>query len=142
MRVALVLCAVLLAGACRPPAKLGEPNPKATFRGYGHCEFEGSYFIGCGSNAPFWIDCHEPSMAVFLEVQDGCELRPCSADDIYVELEGVLSPEGSYGHLGYNKHKLTPTHVHYASIVGPSSCERTDPDKWVNAWTNFSQAPR
>jgi hypothetical protein len=100
-----------------------------------------SYFISCGSNVPFWLNCRESSMLNFLEIQDGCEVRPCSVAGIYVELEGVLSPEGSYGHLGYNKHELTPTHVHYASIAGPSTCDWIDPDQWVTGWTDLGKEP-
>jgi hypothetical protein len=135
----LFLLACLLASACRVSAKLGEPNPKATFRGYGECRFEGNYFIACGSKVPFSLKCHEPSMERFLDVQASCDVRPCSDAGIYVELEGVLSPEGDYGHFGWAKHALTPTRIHYASTVGPSTCDWTDPDEWVTAWTEWSK---
>jgi hypothetical protein len=128
----LFLLVCLLAGACRP-AKFGEPNPKATFRGYGHCQFEGSYFIGCGSNVPFWLNCREPSMLSFVELQDSCDVRPCSVAGVYLELEGELSPEGSHGHLGLWKREITPTHIHYASGVGPSDCTWTPHEEWIYA---------
>lgn len=133
MRVSLICTALLFAAACHPTTRSGEPTPKATFRGYATCDFEGSAFLACGSNVPFWLDCHGPSMEKVLDVMAACEVGPCSVAGVYVELEGDLSPEGHHGHLGLYQRELTPKHVHYASGVGPAQCGWAPRDKWSMA---------
>lgn len=133
MRAGLVLAAGLLAGACHPGTRFGEPTRRATFRGYGACAFEVASFLPCGTKTPYWLNCKTPGMEKALDVMEACELQSCSVAGVYLELDGDLSAEGRYGHFEMYKHELSPSHVYYANDIGPKECGWADPDEWVMA---------
>jgi hypothetical protein len=95
-------------------AWLSAPTPRAyasgsgVFRGAYLAGFELSDFYVEGANEVWWI---EPGdwQAYLQETAESADRGCCGP--IYVELEGVLSADGSYGHLGIYHRELTVARV-------------------------------
>lgn len=83
--------------------------------------FETSAFRPCGSNDPYWVIDDTQSL-IDSTRPNGAEGSPTQPSTVYVEVEGTLSPRGSYGHLETYDRELVVSRVLSVSATPPDSC--------------------
>ncbi|MBC8138244.1 MAG: hypothetical protein H8F28_20380 [Fibrella sp.] len=94
---------------------------KSTFRGMFTDGFEKAAFRPCGSDESYWVAGNtQPIYALILP--NGVPVSPAPVTEVYVEVEGTLSPRGEFGHLGMYERELTVDQVLSARTVSPDAC--------------------
>ena len=109
MRLLAVLFSVLLAGCSEPevPMALNDPpaaSPLQTFQGYYVSGFERNEFRPESDLEQRWWLSGAIEGCAFLNFD---QERYSPWRQTYLELQGVLSPPGQYGHLGAYSRELT-----------------------------------
>lgn len=88
----------------------------------GHVVFgpEVSTFQPCGTDKSWWLTGEGDAMSLLRQTYD--RVGPGASEGIYAEVRGVLSREGSYGHLGAYAREFYITGVQEARASGPGDC--------------------
>jgi hypothetical protein len=125
------LAALLLAGAfgCAHKSPKAE---KPIYKGYVRLGPEQVSFQPCGEPRAkrWWLaetQGHEgwKEVAAVLDAQPECDLgKACQLQQAYVEIEGKLSPPGSYGQMGMYERQITPIRFLSAAYAGPNDCRQ------------------
>ncbi|MBI3202445.1 MAG: hypothetical protein HYZ29_12965 [Myxococcales bacterium] len=115
---------MLALASCHSSSQIGTRNPVASHRGFIAFSFEAASFRSCGQSALIAVDRADPALSDVIDMFDTCDLVPCHPSGVYVELDGTISPEGNYGHMGMYYRILTARKIHYAARTPPpNTCE-------------------
>jgi hypothetical protein len=102
----------------------GELNPGAMFRGHYSTSFEHSGFKDCEDpSEPWGWWWSQGSRAAGSELFEELGPNPDDPPGIYVQLDGVLSEPGEWGHLGQYERELTATHIYYVAHAKAADCD-------------------
>ena len=93
---------------------------RGTFRGRYFHAFESSAFTECGGSESWWttFKARHPALDSAIAAEDRLEDRT----DVYLVVEGRLSAEGSYGHLGGARRELTVQGIETVQPWNSSLC--------------------
>jgi hypothetical protein len=115
------------------------PEQAAQFRGFMRLGPEQMSFQPCGTprrgrwwweleskaaaweEVPGWLSAKE-----ILDAQPRCDLDtiPCELQEVYAELDGLLTEAGHFGHMGAYERELTVTRVLRASRLATMPCSQ------------------
>lgn len=108
IRFATIVASILALSWCAPDA----PRTIERFTGSYVQAFEKHVFIPSGNRGTWWAVL-EPTARKAMDAARGPDL-PIS-EPIYCDVEGILSPPGSYGHLNQYPREITIVRVVSAS---------------------------
>jgi hypothetical protein len=109
MKRSMVLLAFVLATSCESAAQDDNISAPSAWTGVITSGFEEFSFRSCGQTEKWWLT-SEPYGLLYPGCTDGRSPKhaPCLR---WARIEGVLSPEGDYGHLSAYPHELKVTNV-------------------------------
>jgi hypothetical protein len=92
------------------------------FSGAWAWQFETSAFLTDRGDGPYWLEAAGPAWSQITAPLQQSGRGPWGR--VHLVIEGELSPQGSFGHLGAYRHKLRVTRVIAAELIsadGPPS---------------------
>ncbi|HYW06642.1 MAG TPA: hypothetical protein VE913_06790 [Longimicrobium sp.] len=105
--------ALLALAACSPADIVKQRLGEVSYTGVYELGVEREAFRPCGARRAWWVG------------GSPAELRKGLGQRSYVEVRGVLSPEGEYGHMGRYPRQIIITRVSKLSDAAEAGCSAT-----------------